>query len=75
MVCFIVFDILGVISYIVFLYVIDEVVMLSIDGVQLIDENVMNNKWIIWFYEYMYICKNLSDLIKEFLDFMLLDDI
>lgn len=35
----------------------------------------MNNKWIIWFYEYMYICKNLSDLIKEFLDFMLLDDI
>lgn len=33
MVCFIVFDILGVISYIVFLYVIDEVVMLSIDGV------------------------------------------
>ncbi|HGL4078725.1 TPA: substrate-binding domain-containing protein [Enterococcus faecalis] len=34
-----------------------------------------NNKWIIWSYEHMYTRKNPSDLTKEFLDFMLSDDI
>ncbi|HCV9065666.1 TPA: phosphate ABC transporter substrate-binding protein, partial [Staphylococcus aureus] len=58
-----------------FSYVTDEVATLSIDGVQPTDENVMNNKWIIWSYEHMYTRKNPSDLTKEFLDFMLSDDI
>ena len=65
----------GAISYTAFSYVTDEVATLSIDGVQPTDENVMNNKWIIWSYEHMYTRKNPSDLTKEFLDFMLSDDI
>ena len=54
------------ISYTAFSYVTDEVATLSIDGVQPTDENVMNNKWIIWSYEHMYTRKNPSDLTKEF---------
>lgn len=71
----IVSDTPGAISYTAFSYVTDEVATLSIDGVQPTDENVMNNKWIIWSYEHMYTRKNPSDLTKEFLDFMLSDDI
>ena len=50
----IVSDTPGAISYTAFSYVTDEVATLSIDGVQPTDENVMNNKWIIWSYEHMY---------------------
>ncbi|MGH2195694.1 substrate-binding domain-containing protein, partial [Enterococcus faecalis] len=59
----------GAISYTAFSYVTDELATLSFDGVQPTDENVMNNKWIFWFYEHMYTRKNPSDLTKEFLDF------
>lgn len=62
----IVSDTPGAISYTAFSYVTDEVATLSIDGVQPTDENVMNNKWIIWSYEHMYTRKNPSDLTKEF---------
>jgi phosphate transport system substrate-binding protein len=71
----IVADTPGAISYTAFSYVSDEVQTLSIDGVKPTDENVMTNKWLIWSYEHMYTLGEPKDLTKDFLDFMLSDEV
>lgn len=75
MVCQIVADTPGAISYVAFSYVTDEVDTLYIDGVEPTDENVTTNKWTIWAYEHMYTRKDQNALTKEFLDFILSEDV
>ena len=65
----------GTISYVAFSYVNDDVVALSIDGVEPTDENVKTNEWPIWSYEHMYTNGEPTGLTKEFLDYILSDDI
>lgn len=71
----IVSDTPGAISYVAFSYVSDEVQTLNIDGVEPVDENVMVNKWPIWSYEHMYTKGEPKELTKDFLEFMLSDEV
>lgn len=65
----------GAISYVAFSYVTDDVATLSIDGVEPTDENVTTNEWIIWSYEHMYTKGEPQALTKEFLDYILSDEV
>lgn len=71
----IVADTPGAISYTAFSYVTDEVATLSIDGIVPTDENVITNKWTIWSYEHMYTLGEPKELTKEFLTYMLSDEV
>ena len=65
----------GAISYVAFSYVTEDVATLSIDGVEPTEENVTTNEWVIWSYEHMYTRGEPESLTKEFLDFVLSDEI
>lgn len=65
----------GAISYVAFSYVTDDVATLTIDGVSPTEENVMRNKWPVWSYEHMYTKGEPKGLTKEFLDYMLSEDV
>ena len=71
----IVADTPGAISYVAFSYVTDDVATLSIDGVAPKDENVTTNRWTIWAYEHMYTKSQPKELTKEFLEYILSDDV
>lgn len=71
----IVADTPGAISYVAFSYITDAVLPLSINGVKPTDENVTTNDWIIWSYEHMYTKGEPEELTKEFLDFLLSDEV
>ncbi|MGO2082384.1 phosphate ABC transporter substrate-binding protein PstS family protein [Vagococcus sp.] len=60
----------GAISYVAFSYVTKEVGTLTIDGIKPTEENVMDNKWIIWSYEHMYTKGEPKGLTKDFLEYM-----
>ncbi|HPJ01150.1 MAG TPA: phosphate ABC transporter substrate-binding protein PstS [Enterococcus sp.] len=65
----------GAISYVAFSYVTDDVATLSIDGIEPTDENVTTNSWIIWSYEHMYTKGEPTALTKEFLDYILSEEV
>ncbi|MFI3805741.1 phosphate ABC transporter substrate-binding protein PstS family protein [Vagococcus fluvialis] len=65
----------GAISYVAFSYVTDDVATLSIDGVNPTEENVMRNKWTVWSYEHMYTKGEPKGLTKEFLAYMLSEEV
>lgn len=71
----IVADTPGAISYTAFSYVTKDVQTLSIDGIQPTDENVSTNQWKIWAYEHMYTKGQPKELVKDFLDYMLSEDV
>ena len=71
----IVADTPGAISYVSFSYVTDEITPVSIDGVAPTDENVMTNEWVIWSYEHMYTKGEATGLTKEFINYVLSDEI
>ncbi len=71
----IVADTPGAISYVAFSYVTKDVATLSIDDVAPTDENVMANKWIIWSYEHMYTKGEPGSLTKDFMEYILSDEI
>ncbi|EOB2764519.1 phosphate ABC transporter substrate-binding protein PstS [Enterococcus hirae] len=71
----IVADTPGAISYVAFSYVTNDVATLSIDGVEPTDDNVTTNKWIIWAYEHMYTKDQPKQLTKEFLNYMLSEEV
>ncbi|WP_106449318.1 phosphate ABC transporter substrate-binding protein PstS family protein [Trichococcus alkaliphilus] len=65
----------GTISYVSFSYVNEDVEALSIDGVEPTPENVATNEWVIWAYEHMYTNGEPTGLTKEFLDYMLSEEV
>ncbi|CZQ87878.1 phosphate ABC transporter substrate-binding protein PstS family protein [Trichococcus collinsii] len=65
----------GTISYVSFSYVNEDVKALSIDGVEPTPENVTTNAWVIWAYEHMYTNGEPTGLTKEFLDYMLSEEV
>lgn len=65
----------GTISYVAFSYVNDDVEALSINGIEPTNENVNSNDWIIWSYEHMYTNGEPTGLTKDFMDYMLSDEI
>ncbi|WP_122645299.1 phosphate ABC transporter substrate-binding protein PstS [Enterococcus mediterraneensis] len=71
----IVADTPGAISYVAFSYVTDDVATLKVDNVEPTDENVTTNAWKIWAYEHMYTKGKPEKLTKEFMEYMLSDDV
>lgn len=71
----IVADTPGAISYVAFSYVSKDVDTLKIDGVEPTDKNVTTNDWTIWAYEHMYTRKETSQLTKDFLAYILSDEV
>ncbi|GGC91823.1 phosphate-binding protein PstS [Thalassobacillus devorans] len=73
----IVADTPGAIGYLAFSYFDDEgtVTPLSIDGVEPSDENVQTGEFPIWAYQHSYTKGEPEGLTKEFLDYMMSEDI
>ena len=71
----IVADTPGAISYTAFSYINEDVATLTVDNIAPTDENVTTNAWKIWAYEHMYTKGEPTDLTKEFLDYILSEDI
>ncbi|GIN39673.1 phosphate ABC transporter substrate-binding protein PstS family protein [Heyndrickxia oleronia] len=65
----------GAISYLAFSYFNDSITPLKVDGVEPTATNVETNEWKIWAYEHMYTNGDPTGLTKEFLDFILSDEI
>ncbi|NQG97502.1 phosphate ABC transporter substrate-binding protein PstS family protein [Streptococcus suis] len=65
----------GAISYLSFAYVDDSVQTIKLNGFEPTTENVTTNDWPIWSYEHMYTKGEPTDLTKEFLDYMMSDEV
>lgn len=65
----------GTISYVAFSYVNEDVEALTIGGVEPTDENVKTNDWPIWSYEHMYTNGEPTGLTKDFLDYIMSEEI
>lgn len=66
----------GAISYISFAYLRSQGIHpLKIDGVQPSPKNVKDNKWKIWSYEHMYTKGQPTGETKQFLKYMLSDEV
>jgi len=65
----------GAISYVAFSYVTKDIGTLKIDGVEPTEDNVKDNKWVIWSYEHMYTKGKPEGLTKDFLEYMLTDEV
>lgn len=65
----------GAISYLAFAYVDDSVKVMNLNGFAPTADNVATNDWPIWSYEHMYTKGEATDLSKEFLDYMISDEV
>lgn len=65
----------GAISYLALSYVDSSVKALSIDGVEPTKENIVTGKYPVWSYEHMYTLGSPKGAVKEFLDYMLSDEV
>lgn len=65
----------GAISYLAFSYFDDSTVALKVDGVEAKQENVETNDWKIWAYQHMYANGEPDGLTKEFLDYMVTENV
>lgn len=65
----------GAISYLGFAYIDDSVKQLSLNGFAATTENVATNAWPLWSYEHMYTKGEPTGLTKEFLDYMMTEDV
>lgn len=65
----------GAISYLGFAYLDDNVKMVKLNGFEATTENVATNAWPIWSYEHMYTKGEPTGLTKEFLDYMMTEEV
>lgn len=65
----------GAISYLSFAYLDDSVNTIKLNGFEPTAENVTTNDWPIWSYEHMYTKGEPTDLTKEFLEYMMSDEV
>jgi len=66
----------GAIGYLAFSYIDGQTVKgISLDGEAPTAENVTNNKYPIWAYEHMYTKGEPTGLTKDFIDFMMTEEI
>ena len=65
----------GAISYLSFAYLDDSVKTLKLNGLEPKAENVATNDWPIWSYEHMYTKGKPDSYTKQFLDYMMSDEV
>lgn len=65
----------GAISYLGFAYLSENVKQLKLNGFEATTENVATNAWPIWSYEHMYTKGEPTGLTKEFLDYMMTEEV
>ena len=65
----------GAISYLSFAYLDDSVKTLKLNGFETKAKNVATNDWPIWSYEHMYTKGKPNSYTKQFLDYMISDEV
>ncbi|WP_394405984.1 phosphate ABC transporter substrate-binding protein PstS family protein [Streptococcus sp. 20-1249] len=65
----------GAISYLAFAYLDDSVKTIKLNGHKPTAENVTTNAWPIWSYEHMYTSGTEDALTKEFIDYMMSEEV
>lgn len=65
----------GAISYLGFAYLDDSVNQMKLNGAEPTVENVATNTWPLWSYEHMYTKGEPTGLTKEFLDYMMTEEV
>ncbi|MBP2623098.1 phosphate-binding protein [Streptococcus oricebi] len=65
----------GAISYLAFAYVDKSVKTIQLNGFKPTAENVTTNDWPLWSYEHMYTKGEPTELTKDFLDYVLSDQV
>ena len=65
----------GAISYLSFAYLDDSVKPLKLNGFEPNAKNVATNDWPIWSYEHMYTKGKPNSYTKQFLDYMISDEV